>query len=288
MKKLLLIAGMSFVMSTVMAQDNPYIVKTKGVKRDATVSVEKDADETEPTDFMGKNFRYYSMCDWKEGMRFMVIPEKYDLLVNTFHDAVTKKEIGNGVLRHHIMVYQGHEMLPSGRVHINFTCEDDGKSYYYELPYGTFEDYCYTKMGVPTRVDTEYKGDGYRDVTVDKNMLVTVKAIGVGTRSFPVKIIVEDENGNQFYQNVCMSKTNSGLRDEGYSYDDELYSFGGSFEFLGANMTVSSNIREYLNKIVHTKYATNMSSKGATSKCLVLRVSSLTRLPLSEIPSIIR
>ena len=108
-----------------------------------------------------------------------------------------------------------------GRVHINFTCEDDGKSYYYELPYGTFEDYCYTKMGVPTlaylgdvdkarellmnqplltrtqyfRVDTEYKGDGYRDVTVDKNMLVTVKAIGVGTRAFPVKIIVEDENG---------------------------------------------------------------------------------------------
>ena len=308
MKKLLLIAGMSFVMSTVMAQDNPYIVKTKGVKRDATVSVEKDADETEPTDFMGKNFRYYSMCDWKEGMRFMVIPEKYDLLVNTFHDAVTKKEIGNGVLRYHIMVYQGHEMLPSGRVHINFTCEDDGKSYYYELPYGTFEDYCYTKMGVPTlaylgdvdkarellmnqplltrtqyfRVDTEYKGDGYRDVTVDKNMLVTVKAIGVGTRAFPVKIIVEDENGNQFYQNVCMSKTNSGLRDEGYSYDDELYSFGGSFEFLGANMTVSSNIREYLNKIVHTKYATNMSSKGS-GKVRDVKVPRFTGFIIDEI-----
>ena len=92
------------------------------------------------------------------------------------------------------------------------------------------------------RVDTEYYGDGYRDVVVEKNMLVTVKAIGVGTRSFPVKIIVEDENGNQFYQNVAMSKTNSGIREEGFSYDAEMYSFAGSFEFLGANMTVSSNI----------------------------------------------
>ena len=308
MKKLLLIAGMAFVMSTVMAQDNPYIVKTKGAKKDVTESAYSDSDETEPTDFMGKNFRYYSMCDWKEGMRFMVIPEKYDLLVNTFHDAATNKEVGNGLLRHHIMVYQGHEMLPNGRVHINFTCEDNGRSYYYELPFGTFEDYCYTKMGVPTlaylgdvdkarellmnqplltrtqhfRVDTEYKSDSYRDVVVNKNMLVTVKAIGVGTRAFPVKIIVEDENGNQFYQNVAMSKTNSGLREEGLSYDAEMYSFGGSFEFLGANMTVSSNIREYLNKIVHTKYASNMSSKGS-GKVRDVKVPRFTGFVIDEI-----
>ena len=308
MKRWVLLVAVSFVMSTVMAQDNQYIVKTIGVKKEAAKDDQNSSDEAEPTDFMGKNFRYYSMCDWKEGMRFMVIPEKFDLLVNTFHDAATKKEVGNGVLRHHIMVYQGHEMLPNGRVHINFTCEDDGKSYYYEQPFGTFEDYCYTKMGVPTlaylgdvdkarelllnqplltrtqifRVDTEYKGDGYREVTVDKNMLVTVKAIGVGTRTCPVKIIVEDEYGNQFYQNVAMSKTNSGLRDEGVSYDADLYSFAGSFEFLGANMTVSSNIREYLNKTVHTKYSTSMSSKGS-GKVRDVKVPRFTGFVIDEI-----
>ena len=298
-------------MSTAMAQDNPYIVKTKGVKVETVQETPENSEETEPTDFMGKNFRYYSMCDWKVGMRFMVIPEKYDLLVCTFYDAVTNKEVSNGSLRHHIMVYQGHEMLSSGRVHINFICEDNGKAYYFLQPWGTFEDYCYSKAGVPTlaylgdvdkarellmnqplltrtqhfRVDTEYKGDGYRDVTVEKNMLVTVKAIGVGTRAFPVKIIVEDESGNQFYQNVAMSKTNSGIREEGFSYDMEQYSFAGSFEFLGANMTVSSNIREYLNKTVHTKYSTSMSSKGS-GKVRDVKVPRFTGFIIDEITPI--
>ena len=308
MKRWTLLVAVSFVMSTAMAQDNPYIVKTKGVQREASANSQKDSEEAEPTDFMGKNFRYYSMCDWKEGMRFMVVPEKYDLLVNTFHDAATNKEVGNGQLRHLIMVYKGHSMLSNGRVHINFTCEDNGRDYYFEQPYGTFEDYCYSKAGVPTlaylgdvdkarellmnqplltrtqhfRVDTEYYGDGYRDVVVEKNMLVTVKAIGVGTRSFPVKIIVEDENGNQFYQNVAMSKTNSGIREEGFSYDAEMYSFAGSFEFLGANMTVSSNIREYLNKTVHTKYVTSMSSKGS-GKVRDVKVPRFTGFIIDEI-----
>ena len=307
MKKWILVVAASFVLSTAMAQDNPYIVKTKGAK-DVAEGQHHDSAEAEPTDFMGKNFRYYSMCDWKVGMRFMVVPDKYDLLVSTFHDAITKKEVANGILRHRIMVYQGHNMLSNGRVHINFTCEEDGKSYYFVQPWGTFADYCYSKSGIPTlaylgdvdkarellmnqplltrtqhfRVDTEYSSDAYREITVDKNMLVTVKAIGVGTRTCPVKIIVEDENGNQFYQNVAMSKTNSGLRDESTSEDADHYSFAGSFEFLGANMTVSSNIREYLNQTVHTKYSTSMSSKGS-GKVRDVKVPRFTGFIIDEI-----
>ena len=211
---------MLLCLTTVMAQDNPYIVKTKGVKktvRKAAASSDSDKKEdAEPTDFMGKNFRYYSMCDWRDGMRFMVIPEKYDLLVNTFCDKETGKEVGNGRLRHCIMVYKGHEEAPNGRVHVLFYCEDDQKTYFFELPLGSFEDYCFSRKGVPTlaylgdvdkarellmnqplltrahlyRVDTDYDGDGFKEVTVDKNMIVTVKAVGVGTRAFPVKIIV--------------------------------------------------------------------------------------------------
>lgn len=312
MKRMILLAGMAIAMTTAMAQDNDYIVKTKNVKKvevaQAVTAENVVAEDAEPKDFMGKNFRYYSMCDWKDGMRFMVIPEKYDLLVGTFRDMSNNKEVSSGRLRHHIMVYKGHEDMLNGRVHVNFYCETDKKSYYYELPNGTFDDYCYGKMGVPTlaylgdvdkarellmdqtlltrtqffRIDTEYDGDGFQEVKYPKNKLVTVKAIGVGTRSFPVKIIVEDENGEQFYQNVAMSKTNSGMRDDEFDVDNAKYLFEGSFEFTGAEMEVSKDFRNYLNQTVYTKYATAMSSKGA-GKTRDVKVPRLTGFIIDEI-----
>jgi hypothetical protein len=255
----------------------------------ATEQGKAKEEENEPTDFLGKNFRYVSMCDWKSGMRFMVIPEKYDMLVNTFCDSITGKEVSSSRLRHKIMVYKGHEVMANGRTHVNFTCEDDNKNYYYELPNGTFDDYCFGKMGVPTlaylgdvdkarellmnqvmltrteffREDTEYDGDGFKEVRYPKNKVVTVKAVGVGTRSFPVKIIVEDEDGNQFYQNVAMSKINSGMRDDEFSVDNEKFLFQGSFDFNGGEMAVSTDVKSYLNQTVHTIMSTTISSKGS-------------------------
>ncbi|MBQ2210200.1 MAG: hypothetical protein II404_09585 [Prevotella sp.] len=312
MKRTILLAGLAFAMLAANAQDNPYIVKTKNVKKTATkaaITAEDIASQdAEPKDFMGKNFRYYSMCDWHDGMRFMVMPEKYDLLVNTFRDANTNKEVSSARLRHHIMVYKGHEDMTNGRVHIKFFCETDNKNYYYELPSGTFDDYCFGKLGVPTlaylgdvdkarellmdqplitrtqffRIDTEYDGDGYQEVKMPKNKVVTVKAIGVGTRSFPVKIIVEDENGEQFYQNVAMSKTNSGLRDDEFDVDNAKFLFEGSFEFTGAEMVVSTDIKSYINKTVHTKYASDMSTKGS-GKTRDVRVPRFTGFIIDEI-----
>lgn len=311
-KRLILLAGMAMAMMTMKAQDSPYIVKTKGVKKPVVTASErkekKEQQDTEPTDFMGKNFRFYSMCDWKEGMRFMVIPEKYDLLVNTFWDAVTNKEVSSGKLRHKIMVYKGHEDMTNGRVHVNFTCEDDGTNYYYELPNGSFDDYCYGKLGVPTlaylgdvdkakellmgqtlltrtqffREDTEYDGDAYREVKMPKNKVVKVVAVGVGTRAYPVKIIVEDEDGKQFYQSVAMSKTNSGMRDDEFIVDNEKFLFQGSFEFTGADMAVSEDVNSYLNQTVHTKYASAMSSKGS-GKVRDVKVPRFTGFIIDEI-----
>ena len=298
------------------APNNPYIVKTKGVKP-VVKTIKNDEkgqikeQEVEPADFMGKNFRYISMCDWKEGMRFMVVPEKYDMLVNTFCDAATDKEVSSSRLRHKIMVYKGHQDLSTGRVHVNFYCEDDKKNYYYELPNGSFDDYCFGKLGVPTlaylgdvdkarellmnqvmltrteffREDTEWDGDGFKEVRYPKNKVVTVKAIGVGTRSFPVKIVVEDEDGNQFYQNVAMSKINSGMRDDEFSVDNEKYLFQGSFDYTGGEMTVSSDIKSYLNQTVHTKVSTSMSSKGS-GKVRDVKVPRFTGFIIDEINSV--
>ena len=292
--------------------NNSYFVKTKGVQPVAKVvkvdaSGQKKETEVEATDFMGKNFPYRSMCDWKEGMRFMVIPEKYDMLVNTFCDA-TGKEVSSNRLRHKIMVYKGHVDLPNGRVHVNFTCEDDNKSYYYELPNGTFDDYCFSKMGVPTlaylgdvdkarellidqamltrteffREDTEWDGDGFKEVKYPKNKIVTVKAIGVGTRSCPVKIIVEDDEGNQFYQNVAMSKINSGMREDEFTANTEKFLFQNTFEYTGGEMSVASDIKSYLNQTVHTTMSTSMSSKGS-GKVRDVKVPRFTGFIIDEI-----
>lgn len=290
-------AVMSLTAMSLPAQ-NTYIVKTSNAKKALaadSLSVEEDVSH----DFLGENFKYYSLCDWEPGMRFMVMPEKYDLIVNTFCDAATGKEVGNGKLRHKIMVYKGHDEDADGHARVNFRCEDDGKDYYYEVPRGSFEDYCYGKLGVPTlaflddvdkareklmdatlytkttiyRIDTEVDGDGYEEVTVPLNERVKVKAIGVGSRSFPVKIIVEDEDGNEFYQSVAMSKTNSGMRDDEFIMDNAKYVFNASFELADADIAAAADYDGYIGKRVYTRYATTMENT-AGEKVTIVRLSS--------------
>lgn len=305
MKKLIILTGLALAATTVMAQSaDSYIVKTKGVKK-AEVKVVKEKsdkqDEATGTDFVSQNFRYYSLCDWKDGMKFMVLPEKYDLLVNTFRDAGTGKEVSSGKLRRKIMIYNNHTVGANGRARMNFTCQDDHKKYYFELPNGEFDDYCYSKTGVPTlaylgdvdiareklmnqtlvtrttdyRVDTDYESDSYEDVKVEKNMEVKVVAVGVGTRSFPVKIIVADKKGNEFYQNVAISKTNCGMRDDEFDVDNAKFAFYGSFDLMSGEIKVSTDYAQYMGKTVYTKYATSMTSKGGGKENRVVKVPKL-------------
>ena len=290
---------------------NDYIVKTKGVKK--TAVAEQVGEDGQPVaekeekahDFISDNFRFYSLCDWQEDMKFMVMPEKYDMVVKTFHNANDGKEVSSMTLRHKIMLYKGHTEGPDGHARINFLCQDNNQMYYYEVPSGTFEDYCYGKMGVPTlaylgdvdiareklsdktlyttatlyRIDTEYDGDGFQEVTVPKGAEVKVTAIGVGTRSFPVKIIVEDKNGNEFYQNVAISKTNSGMRDDEFIMDNTKFLFAGSFELLDANMAAARGYGNYLKQTFHTKYTTSMTEKksdGTENTVKIPRMSTFT------------
>lgn len=316
MKRMILTAGLALTMLTAMAQDS-YIVKTKNVKKlpvtvvnaATEVTEETPSAEEEPKDFVGKNFKYRSLCDWQEGMRFMVIPEKYDLLVNTFCDAGTGKEVGSGKLRHKIMIYKGHSITADNHHRINFVCQDDNKSYYYQIPNGSFDDYCYGKMGVPTLaylddvdkarelllgqslftkqktffIDTQADGDGFEEVTVPKQTEVKVTAIGVGTRAYPVKIIVEDvKTGKEFYMNCVMSRTNNGMRDDELIMDNAKYVFANSFDLISGTEEVSSDITKYINKIVYTKVATGMITKGA-GKEREVQVPRLTEFKIDAI-----
>ena len=316
MKRVFLTAGMALMFAVASAQQtgNGYIVKTKGAKKTAVSEAETTGDQSsEPEkahDFISENFKYHSLCDWQvDSMKFMVMPEKYDMVVKTFHDpAQNGREVSSMTLRHKIMIYKGHAEGSDGHAHINFLCQDDNKMYYYEVPNGTFEDYCYGKMGVPTlaylgdvdiarkllvgktmftkstlfRIDTEYDGDGFQEVTVPMNDEVTVTQVGVGTRSFPVKIIVEDKNGNEYYQNVAISKTNCGMRDDEFVTDNSKFLFAGSFELQDAIMAVSHNLEQYLNKTVHTKFTTDMITKG-DGRERTLKVPRMTAFTIEAI-----
>ena len=287
MKRTLLTTCMAFILLVAYAQENSYIVKTRGAKHKAELQLAEAEEQKEETaaDFIGQNFKFYSLCDWQDGMKFMVVPNEFDMVMKTFIDAETDKGVSSMKLRHKIMIYKGHETDIDGRDHINFLCQDDNRMYYYEIPSGSFDDYCFGKLGVPTlaylgdvdiarekligkdvytktreyRIDTEVDGDGYKDVLVDKDMQVTVKAVGVGTRNFPVKIIVEDKEGNEFYQNVAISKTNSGMRDDEFVMDKAKNLFANSFELVEDVMNINSyNYRQFLGKVIHTKFPAKM------------------------------
>ena len=304
MKRAFVTACLALTFLAATAQENSYIVKTKNVKKSAlnpmTGVDEYNEEEETALDFVSQNFKFYSLCDWKKGMRFMVVPDKYDLVVKTFTDAGTGKEVSTVPLKYKIMVYEGHTEGADGRSHVNFFCPDNNKNYYYEIPSGTFDDYCYSKLGVPTlaylgdvdmakeklvgktvytkarwyRIDTEYDGDGYREIEKEKIEEVKVVAVGVGTRNYPVKIIVEDKNGNEFYQNVAISKTNCGMRDDEFIMDNAKFLFNNSFEMVDDIMAVNSrNYRNYIGKTIHTKNITRMLNESTQKQQAIPRMT---------------
>jgi hypothetical protein len=267
--------------------NNSYLVWTKNVSLSGpaqTAEGEKGAEAEKAQSFEDKYFSFVSLCDWREGMRFMVLPDKKDLVIKVFTNAATKQMVSTMSLRYKIMEYRGHS--GQGQLHerIDFYCVDDSTNYYYEIPSATFEDYCYTKFGVPAlaylgdvdiarrellgktlttvaddyNVDVNNNGYGWEDVFIPKGTEVKVVAIGVGTRSFPVKIIVEDGNGKQFFQNIAFSRTNSGMRDEEFEEDNLKHIFRHSFNLESDNEAADNEYGKYLGKTLYTNYVTKM------------------------------
>jgi hypothetical protein len=139
----------------------------------------------------------------------------------------------------------------------------------------------YTKTKL-YRMDTEYDGEGYQEVLVDQDMVVKVVAVGVGTRNYPVKIVVEDNAGNQFYQNVTMSRTNCGTRDDEFEGDEARFLFNNSFELQDDIMSISSrNYKIFVGKVVHTKIPVKMlnevtNKQQAIPRLAEYRIESIT------------
>lgn len=285
--------------------DNKYLVWTKNVKlvpeTNAVAEVGDSAVAEEQVSFEDKFFKFYSLCEWMPGMKFMVLPEKKDLVIKTFAKRETDELVGSMTLRYKIMEYRGHSGKGLLHERVDFHCIDDDTDYYYELPTATFEDYCNSKFGVPTlaylgdvdianrelvgktlltvaeeyNIDTNSNGYGFEKISMPEGTPVTVMAVGVGTRHFPVKIIVEDKQGRQFFQNVAFSRTNSGLRDEEFEEDNRKHVFHGSFVMESDNMAVSDTYKKYIGQNVYTLYATKMIDELGQQKS-VKRITPFT------------
>ncbi|WP_027454824.1 hypothetical protein [Xylanibacter brevis] len=317
MKKSFFLVLMTAFLGLNVAAQNKYIVKTKGTNKTTNQQMEalsEDEDEAEKLDIISRNFVFSDLCSWQEGMRFMVVPEKKDLIIKTFTDSLTGNMVSSNLLKHKIMVYKGHDKLSGLHEHINFLCEDDGKVYYYEIPSYSFDDYCYSRQGVPTLaylgdvdkaielfkdkkfrtkantyyVDSELEGNDVEAVTdVPVGTEVTVKAIGVGSRSYPVKIIVADRRGREFFQNVAISRINSGMRDDEFTAIQEIpHTFKGSFELVNDNMTDDKEYGEYRGKVVYTLQRTDMTDshklRVRMARLSVFTIADVQKMPNSK------
>ena len=284
-----LLAALTTDAQTSDPQDNSYLVWTNTLllnkEGNDSTATEEDAEQ-EHLSMMDKYFRFISMCDWQEGMRFMVIPDKKDMVIRTFTDSLTGELVPSMTLRHKIMVYRGHSRDIGLHERLHFKCLENGRSYYFEVPSARFDDYCYSKSGVPTlaylgdvdaareqligktlltkyptyNVDVSATSYGAQKINVPENTVVTVVRAGVGTRNFPVKLIVADKSGREFFQTLALSHINCGLRDDDFQEDDNIkHTFAGSFEMMKQDTKLSEQYKQYIGNTVFTLYNTIMT-----------------------------
>lgn len=283
-----LLAALTTDAQTSDPQDNSYLVWTNTLllskEANDSTATEEDAEQ-EHLSMMDKYFRFISMCDWQEGMKFMVIPDKKDMVIRTFADSLTGELVPSMTLRHKIMEYRGHSHEAGLHERVFFKCLDNGKTYYYEVPSARFDDYCYSKRGVPTlaylgdvdaareyligktlltkyptyNVDVSATSYGAQRINVPENTMVTVVRAGVGTRNYPVKLIVADKSGREFFQTVALSYINCDMRDDDFEEDDNIkHKFTSSFEIMHEAKN-SVQYKQYINNTVFTLYNTIMT-----------------------------
>ena len=278
MRRLYIVLCMCALSWNISNAQNNYLVSTNMPVAEETQAISSESASAEQ-DFINTHFRHYKLCEWTPGMKFMAMPERKDMIIPAFRDGETHREANSGTLKHKIFEYLGTEETDRGAIRFNFDCE--GKLYYHEVRNISLEEYCLKpKAGVPTlaflndvdiakellegstlymrttkvRVDDPNSTSGYREVSIPLNEEVKVTAIGVGTRSFPVKIVFMDKKGKSYYLPVAISKTNCGMIDDDFIMDNKNKFFPNAFSFSDADKKASEILMsQYGDKTLYLK-----------------------------------
>lgn len=308
---------------TVTAQ-NDYVVKT---------SQQKSSSMSEEEQFIETNFPLKTLCNWTPGLKFMFIPDGNDMFVPIFSSYETEKEVDSSKFKHKLFEFQGtEEKVKETHVGTNystrfiFTCEGD--KYYYEFKGQRLSDICeqnprasinglvyltdvdtarnllvgkvvYTNF-TTARIDDSNSYSGYKTVNTPKDEKVTITDIGVGTKSYPVKIVFEDTGGNSYYVEVALSRTNSGMDKSDFQAEKRMKYFPNAFSFHNQQALTLENLKNkyigmpvYPKQTMSVKCRMNVDGKMTESQVRLLRYTPLhikdieVKLPKTEVKLIL-
>lgn len=254
--------------NTLSAQ-NEYLVKTDNKPR-TVVSEEEE--------FLTEHFPLIRLCDWQPGMKFMIVPDKVDMIISTFKLYDSKKDVENSTLKYKIFEFTGTEE-DSQSLRFLFRC--DGINYYHEIKYKKLESYCrekpkadiktlaylgdvdiakealtgkvlYTRTS-NVRIDDSNAYNGYLDIKIPRNTKVTVTAVGVGNKECPVKVVFTDDKGKSYYTELAFSKTNTGMDIEDFQTIKKYFYFPNAFSFTDAKDVQTGSLEnKYLNRAIYS------------------------------------
>lgn len=306
MKTIAFFLSFLFCGITIVEAQNNYLVSTP---------TEQLQVRSEEEQFVEDNFPLQLLCKWEPGLRFMFIPTAKEQFVPIFYLYTTEKEVDSASLKYKIFEFTGTEEKSreiSTGINYNtrfvFKCEDE--TYYYEVKNQRLDEICeknprssipgivYLKdvdtakkllmdrvvyvQSTSVRIDDANSYKGYKEVNIPKNMRATITAVGVGSKSFPVKVIFQDDEGNTYYLEVALSRTNSGMDISDFQADKKMKFFTNAFSFTNKNLNAIESLKNkyiglpiYPRQTIEARNVRSLEGKTVENRVHLFKYTSL-------------
>lgn len=245
MKRFILFFVVMTAMVCSISAQNDYIVKTN------TKPIASETELSKEEIFINDNFKYLNITDWQSGMKFMIVgtPKDYgrfDLKPCDFETIDISNYINQIITLDTIIPYSKEEPYKSTiRTRILFKTSDNhcleyntkvsieglrksqlakisGIAYLADVDKARkllIGKTVYTKQELAF-VDID---DNVSSIPIKKLSPYKIKNIGVGTDNEPVKIILENPEGNDFFYTVFLSRTNTSKISMARPFNDYFY-----------------------------------------------------------------
>lgn len=291
--------------SIALAQDN-YIVKTSSQKSD---------NRSEEEQFIENHFPLQQLCKWTPGMKFMFIPNAKDQFIPILCSYEDEKDIDNSKFNYKTFDFLGteekvKETYSGTNYNTRFLFSCEGQKFYHEIKSQRLDEICqknprasingfvylkdidvareqligkimYTRA-TTARVDDSNSYTGYKEVSLPQNLKVTITNVGVGSKAYPVKIVFEDAQGNAYYMEEALSRTNSGMDVADFQADKKMRYFPNAFSFTDKNVNSLEALKSrylgmsvYPRKTLAMKGTLNIDGRTEDTRVHLLRYTPL-------------